>query len=707
MSTKLLIVESPTKAHTIKRLLGSKYNVLSSRGHIKDLPKSKLGVDIENDFTPSYIKIRGKAKLIAELRKYARKAKEICIGTDPDREGEAIAKHIAEEISGDVSPKASAVIPQRVFFYEITKTGIEKGLSSPTQIIQSKVDAHIARRVLDRLVGYLVSPILWKTVKSGLSAGRVQTIALRLIVEREREIEKFIPREYWLIKVLFISQEGQEFPAQLFKIDDKEQDIISQAQAHSIKQELESIPLYLISKLKTYERHSKPPAPFITATLQQEASRKIGFSSKKTMFIAQQLFEGIKLKDEETGLITYPRTDSTRTAQDFNNLTRNYIKEKYGAEYLPEKPRIFKERILTQGAHESIRPTSIIYEPDSVKQYLSNDQYKLYNLIYSRYLASQMSDAIYLTTDVEITGKNYTFKSQGVKQKFAGFEKVYAETVPEKDLPPLIQGENVLLKNINPEQHFTQPPARYSEATLIKKLENNGIGRPSTYASIVSTVIDRHYVEKKQGRLEPTKLGFLVYDIIIPGFGNVFEVNFTKEMEHELDLIEDSRETWQNVVKNFYKPFKEDLDKMRDKTDEIKKENIIELDEKCPTCGKPLIQRWGRYGQFVACSGYPDCKYIKKEEKKEPLNLLQDKCPECGKQLIQRIGRYGKFIACSGYPQCKYIVQDKKQAPINLDEKCPECGKNLLQRKGRFGDFVACSGYPKCKYKKTIKKSSG
>lgn len=697
MATKLLIVESPTKAHTIKRLLGVKFNVLSSRGHIKDLPKSRLGVEIEKNFTPTYIKIRGKGKLITELKKSAKKAKEIYIATDPDREGEAIANHIAEEI-------ANGSKPQRVLFYEITKTGIEKGLASPTEITKSKVDAHIARRVLDRLVGYLVSPILWKTVKGGLSAGRVQTVALRLIVEREREIEKFIPQEYWLIKVVFATPIQQEFPALLVKINGQEQDIKNGDQAQAIVKELQAISPYLISKLKSTERRSKPPAPFITATLQQDASRRINFSSKKTMYIAQQLFEGVKLQDEETGLITYPRTDSIRTAQDFNKLTRDYIKEKYGAAYLPEKPRFFKERRLTQGAHEAIRPTSITRDPDEIKQYLTSDQYKLYDLIYRRYLASQMSDAVYLITDVEISGGKYTFHTQGIKQQFNGFEKIYGDGTEQKDLPVLAQNEPVRLKTINPEQHFTQPPTRYSEATLIKKLQINGIGRPSTYASIVSTIIDRRYVEKTQGRLKPTQLGFIVHDIIIPNFDNIFEINFTKQMEHELDLIEDAKQTWQSVVHDFYKPFKEDLEKMRGKTDEIKKDHIEELAEKCPQCGKNLIRRWGRYGQFVACSGYPECKYIKKEEPKEPANLLADKCPECGKPLVERIGRYGKFIACSGYPDCRYIVQTKKQEPIMLDDKCPDCSKNLVQRKGRFGDFVACSGYPDCKYKKTIKK---
>jgi DNA topoisomerase-1 len=699
--SKLLIVESPTKAHTIKNLLQGKYNVLSSRGHIKDLPKSRLGVDIEKDFLPSYIRIRGKAKVINELRAAAKKAKEIFIGCDPDREGEAIANHIAEEIANGSKPK-------RVLIYEITKTGIDKALANPTDIDFDKVNAHIARRVLDRLVGYLVSPILWKTVKSGLSAGRVQTVALRLIVEREREILKFIPEEFWLIKTVFANKTRDEFGTILAKIDGKEVEIKSEEQAQKIKKDLESGINYLVTKLQTKEKHYRPAPPFITATLQQEAAHKIGFSSKKTMFIAQQLFEGIKLKSEETGLITYPRTDSMRTAEEFISSTRDYITASFGKEYLPEIVRRFKERSLTQGAHEAIRPTSIERTPESIKSNVSADQYRLYDLIYRRFLASQMADSVYAVTDVEISAKNYLFKSQGVKQKFEGFEKIYADPVQEKTLPVLKQNEEVFLKNINPEQHFTQPPARYSEATLIKKLQINGIGRPSTYATIVSTILERRYIEKKQGRLFPTQLGFLVNDILIKGFDNIFEVHFTKHMEQELDLIEEKKATWQNVIKDFYQPFKQDLDIMQEKTPEIKKETTQSqmLDEKCPECGKPLTIKWGRYGQFVACSGYPDCKHIKKDATKEPAQMLDDKCPQCGKPLVERASRFGKFIACSGYPDCKYIQQNQasKEPPKLLEEKCPECGKPLVERKGRFGNFIACSGYPECKYRKTIKK---
>ncbi len=699
--TKLLIVESPTKAHTIKNLLQGKFNVLSSRGHIKDLPKSRLGVDIENDFIPHYIKIRGKAKIINELKSAARQSKEIYIGCDPDREGEAIAFHIADEIRNGHKPK-------RVLFYEITKSGIDKALANPTDINYNKVSAHIARRVLDRLVGYLVSPILWKTVKSGLSAGRVQTVALRLIVEREREILKFIPQEYWLIKTTFNTKTKDEFVATLAKIDNKEAEIKSEEQATKIKNDLESGLKYLITKLETKEKHYRPAPPFITATMQQEAARKLGFTSKKTMFIAQNLFEGIKLKREETGLITYPRTDSMRTAEEFISSTQNYIKKSYGKDYLPQEIRKFKEGGLTQGAHEAIRPTSIERTPESIKSHLSADQYKLYDLIYRRFLASQMADSVYAVTDADITAKNYLFKSQGVKQEFDGFEKVYADPVQEKSLPPLKKNEQVFLKSVSPEQHFTQPPSRYSEATLIKKLQINGIGRPSTYATIVSTILERRYVEKKQGRLFPTQLGFVVNDILIRGFDNIFEVHFTRQMEQDLDRIEENKATWQNVIKEFYEPFKSDLDNMQERTPEIKQETTQNqlLDENCPVCKKPLAIKWGRFGQFVACSGFPDCKYIKKDAPKEQPPLLEVKCPQCGKPLVERSSKYGKFIACSGFPDCKYIQKEPKTPqPFKfINEKCPECGKELVERKGRFGDFIACSGYPECKYRRTIKK---
>jgi DNA topoisomerase I len=684
MAKELLIVESPTKANTIKRLLQNRMTVLSSRGHIKDLPKSRLGVNIEEEFEPDYIRIRGKADIIKELQEAAKKAKTVYLGSDPDREGEAIAYHILEEIKNGKNIK-------RVLFYEITKQGIEEALHNPTEIDAKKVDSHKARRILDRLVGYLVSPLLWKAIKGGLSAGRVQTVALRLICEREKEIQGFKPKEYWTIKSLFQTENKKEFEAALWKIRAKLADIPDDKAANRIKHELESGIKYHISKVKKTERPRAPFPPFITSTLQQEAARKLGFSAKKTMFIAQQLFEGIELKDEAIGLVTYPRTDSIRTAAEFLHKTKNFIQKEYGSNYLPKAPRQFKERKLVQGAHEAIRPTSLERTPDSVKSYLSHDQFRLYDLIYRRFLASQMADAVYSTTDIEIKGGDYEFKAQAIKQKFDGFEKVYGEAEKDKILPELPEGDEVLLKQVYPEQHFTQPPPRYTEGTLIKKLETNGVGRPSTYATIVSTLFERQYVKRQEGKLHPTELGFLVNDILIPRFDNIFEVGFTKEMEDELDLVESGKEEWHKVIKRFYGPFNEDLEKMKEELPELKNNLKEELEEKCPTCGKNLAFRWGRYGKFIACSDYPNCKYVKKEKPKE----LDEKCPQCGKPMVERFGRFGKFVACSDYPNCKYI---KKEKPKELDQKCPECGKPLVERSGRFGKFVACSDYPNCKY---------
>jgi len=684
MSKELLIVESPTKANTIKRLIQNRMTVMSSRGHIKDLPKSRLGVNIEEDFEPYYIRIRGKAEIINQLQEAAKDAKTVYLGCDPDREGEAIAYHIFEEVRNGKNIK-------RVLFYEITKQGIEDALHNPTEIDTKKVDSHKARRILDRLVGYLVSPLLWKAIKGGLSAGRVQTVALRLICEREKEITRFVPKEYWTIKVLFQTKNKEEFDAALWKIKDNLADIPNEKEAKRIKKELESGIKYHISKVKKSERHRSPFPPFITSTMQQEAARRLGFSAKKTMLIAQQLFEGIELKDETSGLITYPRTDSVRTAEEFISKTRNFIQNEFGSDYLPKITRRFKDKKLVQGAHEATRPTSISRTPDSVKNYLNRDQFRLYDLIYRRFLASRMADAVYSITDVQIKGGDYEFKAQAIKQKFDGFEKVYGDIEKDKVLPELYEGEEILLKQVNPERHFTQPPSRYTEGTLIKKLETNGVGRPSTYATIVSTLFERQYVKRQEGKLCPTELGCLVNDILIPRFGNVFEVGFTKEMEDELDLIENGKEEWHSVVKRFYEPFNEDLEKMREELPELKNNLQEELEERCPECGRNLAVRWGRYGKFIACSDYPNCKYVKKEEPK----LLDEKCPECGKPLAERFGRYGKFIACSDYPNCKYI---KKEKPRELDQKCPECGKPLVERFGRFGKFIACSNYPECKY---------
>ncbi|MEO0051697.1 MAG: type I DNA topoisomerase [candidate division WOR-3 bacterium] len=687
----LLIVESPTKAHTITRLLRGRLRVLSSKGHIADLPKSRLGVDIENGFEPEYIRIRGKAPVINELKSAARQAKTVYLGTDPDREGEAIAYSVAQEI------KNGAPI-RRVLFYEITPKGITAAFNAPGEIDLRKVDSHRARRVMDRLVGYLVSPLLWQTVRAGKSAGRVQTVALRILVEREREIGKFTPQEYWLIRAIFTTTSGANFEALLVKIDGANVRLASAAEVEAVRAGCLNA-TFRIEKVNVREKHKKPLPPFVTATLLKEAGQTLGMSSRRTMQIAQQLFEGVDLKKETVGLITYPRTDSFRTAEEVIETTRRLIAENYGSRFLPETPRRYPDRKGTQGAHEAIRPTRPELTPESVREFLTPDQFKLYSLIYRRFLASQMADAVYQQTELLVSGGRFTFRAEGIKSLFPGFEQVYGEPEKEKSLPELKPGEPVQLTELIPEQKWTQPPPRYTEATLIKRLEINGIGRPSTYATIVPTLLERKYIERQQGRLVPTELGMIVHDILIPRFANIFEIGFTREMEKQLDLIEEGVENWRQVVARFYQPFKADLDQALAATPEIREDLARELEEKCPKCGKPLVERWGRYGKFIACTDYPQCEYVQKTEPK----VLDEKCPQCGKPLVERQGRFGRFIACSGYPDCSYIKREPKPPPRQLEENCPQCGKPLVERQGRFGRFIACSGYPQCRFIKKKK----
>jgi DNA topoisomerase-1 len=674
----LLIVESPTKARTITRLLGEKFQVLSSRGHVFDLPKSQLGVDIEHDFEPKYIRIRGKEETIRELKEAASHAREVYLGTDPDREGEAIAFFIAQAIDGNAA--------RRVRFHEITKPGLDKAFAAKTEIDRNMVDSQKARRILDRLVGYLTSPLLWRVFASGnLSAGRVQSVALRLICEREREILAFKPEEYWLIEVDLKTRDNQQFAARLVKCEGEDCRIGSGTEAAAVQRKLEGGAEFRIAQVKPATRRRSPSAPFITSTLQQDAARSLRFTARRTMRIAQQLFEGIALGSETVGLITYPRTDSVRVAAELVQAAREQIARQFGPEYVPEKPRFYKERKGSQGAHEAVRPTSLARTPESVEPHLTPEQFRLYDLIYRRFLASQMADAVYQSTLVLVKAGEYLFQASALKREFAGFERVYGDAEKEKSLPPLEEGDKVELVKVRPEQHFTLPPPRYSEAALIKKLEVNGIGRPSTYASIVATLDEREYLERRQGKLFPTELGLKVNDLLIPRFDNIFEVGFTREMERELDLVEEGKEQWQAVVRRFYAPFKTDLDKAEK-----------EFEEFCPKCGKPLALKRGKFGRFLACSGYPECEHIKREEREE--KTMDEKCPECGKPLIEREGKFGKFVACSGYPECKHIKRDPGAEPELLEEKCPECGKPLARKQGRFGPFTGCTGYPACKY---------
>lgn len=689
---ELLIVESPTKAHTISRLLKGKMQVLSSKGHIVDLPKSRLGVDIENGFEPDYIKIRGKAQIINELRAAAQQSEVVYLGCDPDREGEAIAYSVAQEIKNGAEIK-------RVLFYEITPKGIAEAFSSPGEIDLRKVDSHKARRVLDRLVGYLVSPLLWQTVKAGRSAGRVQTVALRLIVEREREIQAFVPKEFWVIKAVFRRKSGERFEAVLIKIGGKEFKLKSAEEVEAVRKGCTGVS-FSVANIFSKERHKRPLPPFVTATMLKDAGQLLGFSSKRTMRVAQELFEGVDLKEESVGLITYPRTDSFRVADDVLGETRKMIVEVYGEKYLPEKTRHYPDRKGTQGAHEAIRPTRVDLKPEKVKGYLTRDQWKLYDLIYRRFVASQMADAIYSAREVEILGGDYTFRANALHRDFAGFERVYGEPEKELVLPELAVGEFVQLEEFLPEQRFTQPPPRWTEATLIKRLEVQGIGRPSTYATIVPTLLERKYVERQEGRLVPTELGMVVNDILVPRFENVFAIGFTREMEKELDRIEEGKEEWRKVVADFYQPFKADLDKALAEIKSIREGLTQKLEDKCPKCGSALTERWGRFGKFIACSRYPECDYVKRPAEK----LLSENCPKCGRALVERKSRFGKFIACSGYPDCDYIKKNEKEPAKVLEEKCPKCQSPLVERQGRFGKFIACSGYPKCRYTRKERK---
>ncbi len=694
MSKKdLLIVESPTKAHTISRLLKGRVKVLSSRGHIADLPKSRLGVDIENGFEPEYIRIRGKAPVINELKTAAKQAKTVYLGCDPDREGEAIAYSVAQEIKNGANIK-------RVLFYEITPRGIEAGFNSPGEIDLRKVDAHRARRVLDRLVGYLVSPLLWRTVRAGKSAGRVQTVALRILVEREREIASFKPEEFWVVRAIFARASGERFECQLIKIRNQTFRLKDRSEVEGVRQGCQGT-RFTVSVVKQRERHKRPLPPFVTATLLKETGQLFKFGSARTMRIAQRLFEGVDLKEETVGLITYPRTDSFRVADDVVTAVRNLISQTYGERFLPDKPRHYPDRKGTQGAHEAIRPTRLDLTPERVKPYLTPDEFKVYELIFRRFVASQMADALYNLTEVLVEGGDYTFRTEAVRRVFEGFERIYGEPDKESSLPELQKGEPVEMKEFIPEQKFTQPPPRYTEASLIKRLEVNGIGRPSTYATIVPTLVERGYVERKQGKLVPTELGTVVNDILIPRFANIFEIGFTREMEKELDGVEEGELNWREVVARFYQPFKEDLDRAEAEAAEIKDGLTRELNESCPKCGAVLVERWGRFGKFISCSKYPECDYVKKGEEKP----LADICPKCGKPLVERQSRFGKFIACSGYPQCDFIKRPPKEAPKILAESCPKCGKPLVERQSRFGKFIACSGYPQCRFVKKTKKS--
>jgi len=720
MAKALVIVESPAKAKTINKYLGKQFIVKASLGHIKDLPKKNLAVDIEHGFEPDYQIIEGKKKLVAELKAAARKVEEVYLAADPDREGEAICYHLQEEL-GD---KKGGPKIFRVMFNEITKKAVQAAFDKPSRVNVNLVDAQQARRVLDRLVGYKISPLLWDKVRRGLSAGRVQTVALRVVVEREREIRAFQKKEYWTIDVELAAKKPPLLTARLIRKNDETPEVGARETADQIVADLDGSD-YLVKSVGTREKKRNPVAPFITSTLQQESSRKLRFSVKRTMMLAQRLYEGIEIgKEGAVGLITYMRTDSTRVSEDALRDVRYYIAERYGKPFVPESPNIYKSKKDAQDAHEAIRPTSMAFSPEVVEKYLAEDEMKLYRLIWNRFVASQMMPALYdqTTIDVSAQGKDaaaYIFRATGSVLKFDGYLKVYQEgkdQIDEEDeemkhrLPLVREGETLRFKAIKPEQHFTEPPPRYNEATLVKRLEADGVGRPSTYASILSTIQEREYVKKEGGRFIPTELGMVVTDLLLESFDDIFDVSYTARMEEELDEIEEGKLDWRMAMGEFYERFDKDLKHAEAHMTDIKRmEKPTDLI--CEKCGKPLVIKWGKHGSFIACTGYPECTYTRELTVDLPdvdgVDLSEqgeeEYCENCGRPMVLKKGRFGTFLACSGYPDCKTTKQiggAQKKPDVALEEKCPQCGNHLVLKTGRFGEFTACSNYPTCKYVK-------
>ncbi len=718
MGRSLVIVESPAKAKTINKYLGRDYAVKASLGHVKDLPKKELGIDVDNGFEPTYEVIPGKTKVVAELKKAAKEAEAVYLAADPDREGEAICAHLAEVLGRSKAEKKKIF---RVLFNEITPKAIRAAFEHPGKIDVHLVDAQQARRVLDRLVGYKISPLLWDKVRRGLSAGRVQTVALRLIVEREREIRAFVPKEYWTIHALLEAGEPPIFEAKLVKFQGEDVEIPSEAEAQRIVAAVEPAPWQVASVTQKEKRRYAPP-PFTTSKLQQAAYNRLHYTAKRTMMLAQRLYEGVELGEEgAVGLITYMRTDSVRVSNDALAQVREWIDTSYGRNYLPEKPNFYKSKKDAQEAHEAIRPTDVTRSPDDVRKYLDDDLFKLYQLIWQRFVASQMVPAVFDQTAIDISAGDYLFRAAGSVLKFDGYLAVYqaAKEDEEKDkdedaeaegrtLPRVAEGETLGLEKLRPEQHFTEPPPRYTEATLVKELEEKGIGRPSTYATIISTIVEREYVSKDQGRFTPTMLGEKVSDLLVKSFEDIFDVGFTARMEEELDEIEEGKLPWKKSVKEFYERFELDLDKAQGEMESYKAG--IPTGERCEKCGQgELLERISRHGFFLGCSRYPECDYtrdLSPEAGGEEVEseTATEYCENCGREMTIKRGRFGPFLACTGYPECKTTrklvrgTRRARQPDEPLDEKCPECGSQLVRRHGRYGEFIGCSAYPKCKY---------
>ncbi|MCX5857258.1 MAG: type I DNA topoisomerase [Deltaproteobacteria bacterium] len=729
MSDSLIIVESPTKVKTIKKFLGPDFDVRACMGHVKDLPKSTLGIDMQHDFEPTYQVIETKKKIIAELKKAAKSAKNIYLAPDPDREGEAIAWHIAGELA------AKGKLIRRVLFNDLTKNTILDAISHPLDLNFNKYEAQQTRRILDRLVGYQISPLLWEKVKRGLSAGRVQSVAVRIICDREAEICKFVPEEYWNLTASLEGSNPPPFEARLTKIDGKKAKVVNETQSSELVAKLKVAP-YTVAKVEKKEMKRSPAPPFTTSKLQQEASRKLSFSAKKTMGVAQKLYEGIELgKEGSVGLITYMRTDSVRIAEEALKDARTYIRENYDPDYLPAKSRVFKNAGTAQDAHEAIRPSSMAYKPQDIKAYLNNDQFRLYQLIWNRFMASQMNPAVFDQTTIDITAGGCTFRAQGSVMTFPGFTIVYTEGKEDNGngngeegefgriLPALKENETLKLLALKPEQKFTQPAPRFTEASLVRELEENGIGRPSTYAAILSTIQDREYVRLEKGRFHPTDLGVMVTDLLILNFPQVLDVAFTASLENKLDMIEEGKIKRLDTLNDFYIPFAAELKKAKTEMRNVKREELP-TDKVCEKCGHPMVIKWGRNGNFLACSNYPTCKNTQNFTRNTDGQLVTPEpqaaetdivCDKCSRPMVVKGGKFGPFLGCSGYPECKNIVnmrKDEHGAIIPVKEEisdvaCDQCGRHMVVKRGRFGPFLGCSGYPECKNIMKTKKGPG
>ena len=697
-ATKLVIVESPAKAKTISRFLGRGYKVEASQGHIRDLPKSRLGVDVDDDFAMRYITIHGRGDVLARIRKEAKAASKIYLATDPDREGEAISWHLAQVLNIDLKDKC------RVEFHEITKKAVMDAMAHPRQIDMNKVDAQQARRALDRLVGYQISPLLWKKIKKGLSAGRVQSVATRMVVDRENEIQEFVPEEFWYITAKAVQagrSAGNAVEMKLAMIGGKKAEIRSEEEARAASA-LVRQGQYTVTQVRKNEKRKQPAPPFTTSSLQQEAGRKLNFTTQKTMQVVQGLYEGVEIgKEGAQGLVTYIRTDSTRLSEEAVAAVRDYIRQEYGDKFLPEEPNVFKGRATAQDAHEAIRPTDVLRTPESIRSYLSNDQYRLYRLIYNRFLACQMAPAVYDTVTVDVTGGDAVLRCSGERKTFAGFTSVYEESSDDEQtekaakIPDLKENDRVELIDVSEEQHFTQPPQRYTEASLVRALEEKGIGRPSTYAPTITTILARGYITREKKRLYPTEMGYLVNQLMADYFPQIVDIGFTADMEKELDTVSLGDEDWKQVLREFYPGFEQELKKAESEVEKIRLEDEVS-DVPCEECGAMMVYKNGRFGRFLACPNFPECRNTR-----PVLKYIHVPCPVCGGELLEKISRKNrKFWGCERYPECDFVSWEQ---PVK--DPCPRCGGYMIQKRNKQGLWYLCADKA-CGYKRLVEEEA-